>query len=419
MNKTRVTNLPNNIGVRVRTNKSTICNSQELEAMEQTVKATLPEMVFGGSYIEVDIKDTTKDQSVWITVLKFKAEDALSLVRTGPDSHAGVEVLAAKYWKGRGGGSLMLPYDWTYSSNYRGTINLNSTTTLERNPTNATIDVALLQRPDPILFWDEVVLFEDELGDNGAAILTARVRVMPNCFFILLRLFIRIDGVLFRSMDTRIFHKFGTSTIIREFSRRECPYDTIKAALISTKPAPTSKNTINERANMPTSTENAAKAHQSAILAQNKEIVEKRSSGIVSPITSRLPGTRNLRPTLSSSRSSLTETTINLDKAEMLSKKGNAESLKPCTNRSTSSEDLSKLNDVDWVVSIMAKEGPKEPKYINSIFIEDVIISDSEKKINEISIENLQFTSSSVVVSNSSEFCISKDIIDIGCVSSV
>ncbi len=31
-----------------------------------------------------------------------------------------------------------------------------------------------LRRPDPILFFDEMVLFEDELGDNGCAMLSVK-----------------------------------------------------------------------------------------------------------------------------------------------------------------------------------------------------------------------------------------------------
>ncbi|GJP33836.1 hypothetical protein CLOM_g18343 [Closterium sp. NIES-68] len=49
------------------------------------------------------------------------------------------------------------------------------------------IDWAMLQRRDPILFSDEVVLYEDELADNGISLLTVRARVMPACWFILLR----------------------------------------------------------------------------------------------------------------------------------------------------------------------------------------------------------------------------------------
>lgn len=52
---------------------------------------------------------------------------------------------------------------------------------------------------------------------------------MPSCFFILLRFFLRVDDVLFRVYDTRIYHRFGTSTVIRECSTRENSYREIRS----------------------------------------------------------------------------------------------------------------------------------------------------------------------------------------------
>lgn len=37
----------------------------------------------------------------------------------------------------------------------------------------------MLQSRDPILFYDDVTLFEDELHDHGAVQLNVKVRVMP------------------------------------------------------------------------------------------------------------------------------------------------------------------------------------------------------------------------------------------------
>lgn len=111
-----------------------------------------------------------------------------------------------------------------------------------------------LTRPDPILFYAEVPLYEDELHDNGASHFSVRIvcssflsmlhfddddyvlkRVMPGSFFILARFTLRVDNVLFRTFDTRIFHSFKNSThplIIRESSGWEAPYDAIRNVLI-------------------------------------------------------------------------------------------------------------------------------------------------------------------------------------------
>jgi type 2A phosphatase activator TIP41 len=56
-----------------------------------------------------------------------------------------------------------------------------------------------------------------------------RQRVMPHSFFILYRLFLRVDNVLFRIYDVRIYHKFGSGEVIKESLGMEADYDTIKS----------------------------------------------------------------------------------------------------------------------------------------------------------------------------------------------
>ncbi len=51
---------------------------------------------------------------------------------------------------------------------------------------------------------------------------------MNNCFFGLLRSYLRVDNVLVRIMDTRIFHMFGTNYIFREFQVKENTFDELK-----------------------------------------------------------------------------------------------------------------------------------------------------------------------------------------------
>ncbi|CAG8679130.1 16824_t:CDS:1, partial [Acaulospora colombiana] len=41
--------------------------------------------------------------------------------------------------------------------------------------TTERINIEKLKIPEPILFYDEIVLFEDELADNGTALLNAKV----------------------------------------------------------------------------------------------------------------------------------------------------------------------------------------------------------------------------------------------------
>ena len=44
---------------------------------------------------------------------------------------------------------------------------------------------------------------------------------MPSCFLILHRMFLRVDNVLFRINDTRIYHEFGSPYVVREYTSRE------------------------------------------------------------------------------------------------------------------------------------------------------------------------------------------------------
>jgi hypothetical protein len=97
------------------------------------------------------------------------------------------------------------------------------------DPTGRTqIPIELLKRRDPILFADEVVLYESELDDNGISAMTVKVRVMEQRMLLLCRLFMRLDGVLVRVRDTRVYVEFGTEEVVREYTAREDKFDTVK-----------------------------------------------------------------------------------------------------------------------------------------------------------------------------------------------
>jgi type 2A phosphatase activator TIP41 len=85
-----------------------------------------------------------------------------------------------------------------------------------------------LRRPDPILFFDEVDLYEDELGDNGMSLLSIKIRVMPARLLLLSRFFLRLDDVIFRIRDTRVYVEFETGQVIRDFTSMEGAYSALK-----------------------------------------------------------------------------------------------------------------------------------------------------------------------------------------------
>lgn len=53
---------------------------------------------------------------------------------------------------------------------------------------------------------------------------------MPTCIFILQRFTLRVDNVLFRTYDTRVYHSFSSSPplVVRETSGWEAPYERVK-----------------------------------------------------------------------------------------------------------------------------------------------------------------------------------------------
>ena len=65
----------------------------------------------------------------------------------------------------------------------------------------------MLGQDNPILHYGEVTFYEDELGDKGYTKVNARFRVMADCFYVLFRSYTRVDHVLVRILDTRVFCK--------------------------------------------------------------------------------------------------------------------------------------------------------------------------------------------------------------------
>jgi hypothetical protein len=92
-----------------------------------------------------------------------------ALERTGPDSQIPLpQTVATK------------PYDWTYTTTYAGSVDDAGSGNVQWVPGESinpqhTIPIAELSRPDPILFYAEIPLFDDELHDNGASHLLVRV----------------------------------------------------------------------------------------------------------------------------------------------------------------------------------------------------------------------------------------------------
>jgi type 2A phosphatase activator TIP41 len=125
---------------------------------------------------------------------------------------------------------VIKPFDWSYTTDYKGSTH-SQDEALAFTPTETTLPLRLLKRQDPILFFSSIDLFEDELADNGMSLFTVKIRVMPQRLLLLARFFLRLDGVIFRLRDTRVYIEFSTGEVIREYIAREEKYNAVKTKL--------------------------------------------------------------------------------------------------------------------------------------------------------------------------------------------
>jgi type 2A phosphatase activator TIP41 len=167
-----------------------------------------------------------------------------------------VQVQQAGFWKNKDTSKIKdykevtQTSDWTFSTPYKGTVRyLSKAAKKVRDETSLELDVdakaecdhiSVVQMPEaaipfemlgpenPIVHFGEVYLFESDLEDCGSTMSKIRFRIMDNCFYILLRYYLRVDGVRVRVFDTRIFHEFGQDFIHREFQYRESNYDELR-----------------------------------------------------------------------------------------------------------------------------------------------------------------------------------------------
>ncbi|KAJ5024425.1 hypothetical protein J3E73DRAFT_236676 [Bipolaris maydis] len=215
-------------GFKITTRKLPILKAGPIEEMTKKLGIAPPEMIFGDNMVRID-----HEQSGWY--IEFNAFDALDRVdKTGENMF---KVAYSKEWQQNRQKQfedikeVVKPFDWSYSTDYKGTTPL----TPAFEPTETQIPLALLKRPDPIHFFDELVLYEDELADNGIAMLSCKVRVMPQRLLLLVRFFMRLDDVVFRIRDTRIFIEFADKVILREYTAREEKYEEVRKKLAGRK----------------------------------------------------------------------------------------------------------------------------------------------------------------------------------------
>jgi type 2A phosphatase activator TIP41 len=209
---------------KISTRKLPILKAGPIEDMTKKLGITPPEMIFGDNLVRIEHAN-----SGWS--IEFNAFDALDRVdKTGDKMF---KVSYSKEWQQNRQKQfedikeVVKPFDWSYSTDYKGT----APDAPAFQPTDNPIPLELLRRPDPINYFDEVMLYEDELADNGIAMLSCKIRVMPARLLLLVRFFMRLDDVVFRIRDTRVFVEFGAEEVIREYTAREASYEDVRKKL--------------------------------------------------------------------------------------------------------------------------------------------------------------------------------------------
>ena len=238
--------------------RGTISSSAEIDAFSDETAVKPPEMVFLANHLTLTHKPTGAHFS-------FNTRDALKgclLDRTqhaeptaagGSDSSVTpplsssvapsaqlpsrqeIRVTHAKYWKGKEHDvnvqTLNLAYDWTYTTHYRATLAppppQHSLTIVERSEP---LPLHLLQRPDPILWYCQLPLYDDELHDNGVCSVSVKARVMASCWLVLMQCWLRVDDVCVKVYETRLYCQQMTGDkveVIREWQAREETFESL------------------------------------------------------------------------------------------------------------------------------------------------------------------------------------------------
>ncbi|TGO52365.1 hypothetical protein BOTNAR_0327g00110 [Botryotinia narcissicola] len=204
-------------GFKISARKLPISKSGPIDQMSEKLGIPVPEMIFGDNMVAIE-----HVASGWR--MEFNAYDALD--RVDKTDKNMLKVAYSKEWSRR---KPMKASKKSLSHSTGRTITNGKLFTLDDSDP---IPIALLKRQDPILFFEEVVLYESELDDNGISVFSCKLRVMPDRMLLLCRLFMRLDNVLVRIRDTRIYVDFNTSKVIRDYTEREDIFDTVKKNLL-------------------------------------------------------------------------------------------------------------------------------------------------------------------------------------------
>lgn len=239
----------------ISTRKLPISKAGPIDQMTERLGIPVPEMIFGDNLVSL-----THEPTGWC--LRFDAFDALD--RVDKTDRNMLQVAYARDWSSSresttaGIREVVKPYDWSYSTDYCGTLDVprhaghearakedqqeakgeegkeekseqkTEGGRLAFKPSQEQIPLELLKRRDPILFFDEVMLYESELDDNGISQFSVKVRVHEHRMLLLCRLFMRLDNVIVRLRDTRVYVDFTQDLVLREYTAKEDSFQNVQ-----------------------------------------------------------------------------------------------------------------------------------------------------------------------------------------------
>lgn len=194
----------------------------------------VPEQLFGNSSLEISHEATGFR-------MRFDARSALTAWHS--QNLPPLQLSHAQEWRQSRQANIeannvaTMTYDWTFTTPFTGACERTqngATTPLETEwqTLDKAMDKSILLEREPILFFADVPLYESELDDNGSSQLSTKVRVMPSCWYVLQRFFLRVDKQLVRVRDTRILCKFCDSgpLLVRELLHAEGSFDELSKA---------------------------------------------------------------------------------------------------------------------------------------------------------------------------------------------
>ena len=211
--------------------RRTIAGEEERKVLETKLSVlALPEILFPLNQVTI----ANAKGGLTLTIDAAGAiRNAIATHRVHPEwSREGLRIRSAPSWAESKFEKFDANVDWAWRSEYDGDwrdASGNAPSAAVAAPGDGINWPLLRDQSQPLLLFDHLELFEDDLHDCGTSELTVKVRVMPTAFFVLLRHFVRVDLSGATVRETRIFHELSKKQIVVETSAKLLPPEALAA----------------------------------------------------------------------------------------------------------------------------------------------------------------------------------------------